>query len=61
MPASRHYINEKWQSAKHDIENVLDVENPDLPDMIDDATLKRVKGNVIDKLTALIHEFGGPI
>jgi len=58
MYYSRSYIKDKWDSLKRDMEGVLDINNEELEDPIPEDTIKKVKGNIIDKMTAIIEEIG---
>lgn len=53
---SRRYLKEKWNRAKSDIEQVLDIYNDELPDLIDQDDLDRVIYNIRDSLNAILNE-----
>ena len=63
MYFSRKYLKEKYESLKHDIENVLKVFDESQNDSIDEADVRRVSANIKDKCDAIsnyavIRNFG---
>lgn len=57
---SRYYLNEKWENAKRDMEQCLDVEfkNTD-ENIVPEADVERCYRGICDNLRAIIKELEG--
>lgn len=53
---SRQYLREKWKKAKHDMENVLEINNEELPDGIPARDVSRCIANIEEQFKAISTE-----
>ena len=53
---SRQYLREKWKKVKHDMENVLEINNEELPDDIPARDISRCIANIEEQFRTISTE-----
>lgn len=53
---SRQYLREKWNSAKHDMESFLQINNEELPDGISSNDVNTCIRNIEHQFTIIMSE-----